>query len=469
MKTLRYMMLMLMALLTLTACDDDDDAAGSTPMAINAVYLQDPDSNVPSRPVDFVRLGQLIRIEGSGFTGLKKIYINGYDTYFNNALMTDNNVWVTVNANTPVADADEEARNTIRLVKDNTELVYAFTIRAASPSISSVDNTLPMPGETVRVEGTNLQEITLITLPGGIQVTDGIVSDEDGKWFTFTMPSGVQESGSITAEGANGTAISPAYFNNNSCYIINFDGLGEQGGWTATFGAEDLTDDPLNTGRGKVVQLIPDSYLAENGSVGANVSNIKGWWTAGNDSNLDDWNRMTAYIPATTPVSELALQFDIYCPEPWNLSGQLEITLQNNLSNYGWGSACTQPSGEYLNQAYAWVPWMDDETGENIGAFQTDGWKTVTVPLTKFGNYSAENTAATLQTVIDDRNAGSYRNFGFLFCNSDLTFSDDIVYPSSPFSLKIYLDNFRIVPNASKVVSDFPDEDEDATEDTVTQ
>ncbi len=459
MKTLRYIMYVLMAVLTLSACSDDD-SSGSATMTINRIFLEDVESSVPDREVTFARLGQLIRIEGSGFTGLRKIYINGYDTYFNNALLTDNNVWVTLNSKTPVADADESVRNTIQLVKDNAQLTYEFTIRASSPTITGVDNTLPQVGELITVTGTNLQEITSVTLPGGVVVTDGITSDEDGEWFAFTMPSGVTSSGAITCVGANGTAISPDYFNNMNCYIINFDGLGEQGGWSATFTSDDLVDDPLNSGRGKVVQLIPDSYLAENGAVSAGVSNIKGWWTAGNDAATDDWNRMTSYIPAETLVSDLALQFDIYCPEAWNLTGQLEITLQNNLSTYGWGSAGTRPSDEYINQAYAWVPWMDESTGENTGAFQTTGWTTITVPLSKFGNYSGEGDTHTFQDVIDDRNAGSYRNFGFMFCNSDVTFSDDIAYPASACSLKIYLDNFRIVPNNSVTVSDYPEDEE---------
>lgn len=50
--------------------------------------------------------------EGSGFSGLKRIYVNGYETYFNNALMTDNNVWVTLNAATPVEKANVSVRNT---------------------------------------------------------------------------------------------------------------------------------------------------------------------------------------------------------------------------------------------------------------------------------------------------------------------------------------------------------------------
>ncbi len=438
----------------LTACSDDDNGSGA-PLAINKVYLEDvnaPDS-VYDREVTFARLGQLIRIEGSGFTGLKKIYINGYDTYFNNALLTDNNVWVTLNAKTPVDKAEESVRNTITLVKDNGQLTYSFTVRAASPSVTSVDNTLPQPGETVTVYGANLQETSKVTLPGGIEVTTAITNDPDGEWYSFAMPAGVTASGSITSEGANGTAVTPAYFNNNDCFVINFDGKGEQGSWSATFSADDLVDDPLGSGRGKVCMVLPQSVLDAGGLLAG--ANAKGFWTAGNGNANDDWNRMTTFIPGRTPVDSVALQFDVYVPEDWNGSGQIEITLQNNLANYGYGSAGTKYSSTYLNQAYAWVPWLDRTTGA-AAPYNTGGhWKTVTLPLSLFGNYTDSSTAWTFQNVIDDRNAGSYRNFGFLFVNPDLTFDETHVYAAQDFKQKIYVDNFRIVPCTAITVSDY--------------
>lgn len=446
-----------------TACSDDDDNNQSATMTINKIYLETTDAEDENydREVDFARLGQTLRIEGSGFTGLKKIYVNSYETYFNNALMTDNNVWVTLNSKTPVAKADESVRNTITFIKDNTQTVHQFTIRAAAPNISGIDNTLPMTGETVKITGTNLDGTTKITLPDGTEITDGIVNDEEeGEWVSFTMPSGVAAvSGSITTEGANGTAISPAYFNNNDCYVINFDGKGVQGGWSATFSADDLVDDPLNSGRGKVVQIIPESYLAENpDGVKAGVASIKGFWTAGNDNADDDWNRMTQFIPGTTPADSVALQFDVYCPEPWESTGQIEITLQNNLSNYGYGSGCTQYNKDYLTQGYAWVPWLNRETGKAEAFTTGERWQTITIPLSEFGRYTNNETAWTFQNVIDDKNGGSYKNFGILFCNPDLKWNTDLEdadFPARNFNQKIYLDNFRIVPITAVSVSDF--------------
>ena len=458
MNTIKYFWTLCLALLAFgfIACSDDDNSQ-STPMSISQVYLENVNDTVnKDRPVDFARLGQLIRIEGSGFTGLKKILINGYDTYFNNALMTDNNVWVTLNADTPVEKADETVRNTITLVKDATQLVYSFTIRAAAPTITSVDNTLPKAGETVTVYGSNLQETAKVILPDGTEITSGIMNDEEGKYYSFVMPKDIEQAGSITSEGANGTAVTPAYFNEFRCFITDFDGKGELGSWSATYSADDLVDDPLATGRGKVAMLVPHVKL-DAGGLDAG-SNALLWATAGNDNPNDDWTaRMFSVIPGNTPAGDVAIQFDIYVPEPWDLSGQLEISLQNNLSNYGYGSGCTQYSSQYMNTATVWVPWLNED-GTHTPFTTGSRWQTITIPMTAFGNYDpAEAPDVTFQKICEDRNSGSYRNFLFLFVNSDLEYSDDIIYKSSLFTQKIYIDNLRVVPTASMTVSDFKD------------
>lgn len=480
MKTTKYFwtLCLLFAAFSFVACSDDDNGNSdelrpSTSMTIDKVFLQDVKSNVPDREVTFARLGQLIRIQGSGFSGLRKVLINGYETYFNNALMTDKNIWVQLKKETPIADADDEVRNTITLIKKNGEmLVYDFIIMASSPSITSVDNTLPKHGETVTVYGDNLQETTLVTLPDGTTITEeDIISDEDGEYYSFEVPGSADLSvaGSITSVGANGTAKTPEYFNDNNCYILNFDGLGSMGSWSATYGTDDLVDDPLNTGRGKVCMLIPQSKL-DDGGVDAGSNSLL-WATAGNDEPTDDWtSRMYEFIPEETLASDVAIQFDIYVPGEWFESGQLEFSLQNNLSNYGYGSACTKFSSQYINTAAVWVPWLNEDG--TTTPFTTGGrWQTITLPLSKFGNYNPDTatkdadkaTAAetTFQKVCEDRNSGSYRNFLMLFVNADLEFSEDKIFASSTFSQPIYIDNIRVVNIKSIPVSDFDDEEEE--------
>lgn len=461
MKKLKYIWLLCLAFLSVgfIACNEDDKYfdkdAQNTPITISKIYLEDAESSVTDREVSFARLGQIIRIEGSGFYGMKTIYVNGYNTYFNRTYVSDKSMLLQLNSKTPIADAKESERNIIRFVKDGAEASYAFTIRAAAPTVSSIDNTLPQAGEKVIVYGTNLHETAKAVLPGGIEVTE-ITNDEDGEWYSFIMPANVTESGSITSEGANGTAVTPACFNNNDCYIINFDGKGAQGEWDATYKPDDLVDDPLNSGRGKVAMLIPQSRLDEGGVKAG--ERALAWFTAGNEESTDDWTRMTDFIPGETQAGQVALQFDAYIPEAWNGTGQMEITLQNNLSNYGYGSTeTTFTTNIAYPTAMVWVPWLVDGKVEPYTTGER--WVTITIPLTKFGKYSDEGGSHTFAEVIADRNAGKYRNFGFLFCNSDLKYSDELTLEASNSTQKIYVDNFRIVPNASVTVSDYPDEE----------
>lgn len=204
MKSLKYIWLTAIVLLSVgfASCDKDDeyfdDKYQGRKIVIEKVFLEDVESSVPDREVTFARLGQMIRLEGHGFMGMKKVYINGYETYFNRAYVSDNSMLVTLNTKTPITNADENVRNTIRLVKDRTETIYEFEIRAAFPSITSVSNTLPGAGQKVTVYGSSLHETYLITLPGGIEVTDNIENDPDGEWYSFVMPSGVSQAGCIT-------------------------------------------------------------------------------------------------------------------------------------------------------------------------------------------------------------------------------------------------------------------------------
>lgn len=92
--------------------------------------------------------------------------------------------------------------------------------------------------------------------------------------------------------GANGTAKTPTYFNDFGDFITDFDGKGELGSWSATYGTDDLVDDPLNSGRGKVALLAPLSVL-DTGGLDAG-GNAKYWATAGNDNANDDWSACMA-------------------------------------------------------------------------------------------------------------------------------------------------------------------------------
>jgi hypothetical protein len=286
------------------------------------------------------------------------------------------------------------------------------------------------------------------------------------------MPSGVTEGGHITAEGANGTSQSPDYFNNTYGMIINFDGTGTQGYWGSTnkdedgnikagvsmIYPEDLVDDPLGTGRGKCFQVVPDRLLNVEGGIMKGKSRVTECWTAGTGNDEEDWTRMTPHISATAPLTEVALQFDLYIPSAWSTTGQIQICLINN---YNW-AGYTSDDNNKSNLTYFYIPWV---SGGTVVPFMTDGWQTITIPLSSFAKYKAaiedkEVADPTFQTVIDDRNAATYKNFGIGFVNADFTM-DKIEHKSTAFTgPKMYIDNVRIVPCKTVTISDYPEDEE---------
>lgn len=427
-----------------TSCDNSDSAGGT--ITVSKVFLEDVNSSVPDREVTFARLGQALRIEGSGFTGLRKVYINGYSTYFNVVFVSDNSMLINVSADTPVLDADPAERNTIRFVNDNSETIFKFDIRASKPAITSISNTMPKAGEIITVYGTGLTEVSKVTFPGNIDVTTGITSDEEGESFTVVVPNGVSDNGgSIFAQSSNGGVYSPAYFNFKKGILLNFDGQGTQGSWSTTsmILPTDLESAALGTGnvsQGKYVPHRP-SRIA---SYDAGKNRLSEVWTAGN--GVDNWrSQLTPYIPASTPLDKVALQFEVYVPDAWKDSGFLKICMVNNFNG-----------GEWTGAVYNYVPWIVD--GKSV-AFQTTGWTTVTIPLNKFYAWSKE--AFTFETVLAYREAATYQNFGFYFENSDIKLSNvtgsasEIEFPSKATSVKVYTDNWRIVSLDTPVYNDF--------------
>ncbi len=455
-KVLSILLTVFICTSTFTACDDDDKSS-STEMNITGIYLEDASSNIPDRKVDFARLGQLIRIEGSGFTGLKRVYVNGYSCYFNPVYVSENSFLVSVSKDVPTTTAEESERNKIKLVKDGTELTYDFTIRASAPSITNISNTLPKAGETIFVYGEGLQEVSKVTFPGGITVegADRIFSDEDGKFFTVVVPEGITESGYLSIECANGGAYSPSYFNYTKGIILDFDTDGQQGSWgsdASMIFPEDLVNDPLNTGRGKCVVLPASKQIP----VAAGKNRTAEVWTAGN--GVDDWTPATRGISATTNVSQCGIQFDIYVPEsnPWSGSGFIKVCLVNGLNGGEWASSDNK-------DCYNYVPWIVD--GKAV-PFYTSGWQTVTVPFSKFYicSTNANLSDLTYQFILDRRANASYYNFGFYFENSDITLDkitgnsadEKTEFISTATSVQIYIDNVRIVPLNTPEYTDFP-------------
>lgn len=432
-----------MILVITAGCSDDDSQGGA--ISIDAVYLQDVNSDVPDRQVDFARLGQLLRIEGSGLSSIKTAFINGYQTSFNPVYLSETSMLLRVSGDTPTLEAEENVRNTIRLVNNSNEVVIPFEIRDSAPTITRISHTMPKAGEQITVYGTGLIEISSVTFPGGVVVTEGLRFDEeDGEFFTVTVPEGVSaEGGSLLIQSANGMAYSPSYFNFKNGLILNFDGAGTLGEFGNTITQDQLQSDLIGQGTTSQGNYVPHRPMGID-FFEAGRNRVSEVFTSGETS----WrSQFGAVIPLNTPADEVAFQFDIYVPEPWENSGYLKILLINNFNG-----------GEWSGALYNYVPWLID--GE-VEAFETEGWTTITIPFSDF--YSFTEDDATFEDVIAVREAANFKNFGFFFENSDVNLSDvtgtssDVTFPSSETSVQVYTDNWRVVPLETPVINDFPE------------
>ncbi len=414
------------------SCENNDDKATSAPVKITKVYLEDAQSSVPDREVTFARLGQTIRLEGSGFTGVTKVYINGYDNYFNPVFVTDNSMWITISQDVPTIDAPEDVRNTIRVVKSASNFfVFPFEIRSAAPTITSISHTMPKTGDKITIYGTGLQGITSITFPGNVVVTDGIISDnEKGEFCIVTVPEGVSDDGgSLLVIGANGGTYSPACFNFKKGVFHDFDNVNNYS-WAS--GIDDagtpLTELIPNSGEGPKSQGGYQCFNKNGDTIAANVD-IRYW------TNSSSWpSALLSVIPASTSTSDCGVQMDIYVEGVWN-SGVIRMVMADG---YGTDRYCM-----------IYRPWY---VNEKVVPFQNPGcWFTVTLPFSLSEDYEGKTFGDVVNSMVN----ATYKQSGPWFHNIGVT---DVFDPVAT-TVKVYFDNLRVVPLNTPTYSDFPDEE----------
>ena len=426
---LNYLLLfgLIAALVPFNSCKDDNDNGGdSSAPVIKAVYLEDANSSVPDRKVEFARLGQTIRLEGESFLGVDKVFLNGYEILFNPALMTNTSMWFQISNKVPTIDAPADVHNKIRLEKGSQFCVYDFEIRAAAPSITSISHTMPQAGDRIKVYGNGLQQITSVTFPGNKIVTDGIVSDnEEGKFFEVTVPSGVSdEGGSIYAVGVNGGVYSPACFNYKKGLLHNFDDV-QNYAWGKGIDNTALTAVIPATGNGPKSQ---GGYQVFNST--GNLSDDQRFWL-----NSENLMPIMNAIPSSISADECGIQMDIYVEGAWN-SGLIRFAMADG---YGETKYCML---YYPNSPSSFDPSLFDNP---------KCWFTITFPFGSGKDFAGKMYA----DVIAQMNDAPYKQIGPWLDNNDR--GSEKIFTPAPATETVYFDNIRIVPLTKPAYSDYPD------------
>ncbi|MBK6932285.1 MAG: IPT/TIG domain-containing protein [Saprospirales bacterium] len=265
-----------------------------------------------------------------------------------------------VKVNIPVGTAS----GVITLVAKNGDEVPSAQSLNILPSTSATITAMPIqakPGELINIEGVNLDEVTEVVFPGNVAAT--MYGLKSAALIQVVVPINAKKGvGTLTLITVNNEQIISPPINiqgvdpvaDPALVFFNFDNLGLW--WGDTGGPE---NDPALT-------LDGSNYYRAN-------KDCNGWtgffWRNGA-------NNFPGAIIGTN-VANYNLKFDVNVLEPIT-GGEFAWRLKGS-------------SGDFW---YRWKPW------ESSGSYKTDGWITVSVPLTAFSD--GANSIADLNTITED-------------------------------------------------------------------
>jgi hypothetical protein len=229
------------------------------------------------------------------------------------------------------------------------------------PEIFAISNANPSQGDLIRVYGKNLNGVSSFSF--GSKVITTFTEDPDGSYVEFVAPDKWSyTSGPVTIVSTYGTVSTPYDINTQNDkwlgLLANFE-------WGDYFGYHWWGD--ISLAFGPVADF--------NGSMGTNNSMYVYFNTPVLDAGaskyapLGNSNTGNKWIPLANmsdPVENWGLQFEISVANPWD-GGTLYIR--------------TEFAGDTYVARYE--PWKIPGSNKTL-AYKTEGWQTVTIPLSEF-------------------------------------------------------------------------------------
>jgi hypothetical protein len=233
----------------------------------------------------------------------------------------------------------------------------------ATPTITGVSNENANTGDSVYVYGTYLKGIQTFTF-SGVTITS-FVTSSDASFVAFELPS-LSQSGPASITTAYGTATT--VYDVNNVYNVKYVGSATTGvlanmEWGNAFGWQWWGGSRLSVvSNGGWISDCPEM----TGNTGMFIS-IKDGPLAAGTSNSEIPIGDALWMPAANSndtVGNWALKFEMNIPNSWN-GGSLRIQ--------------TGFTDSYIA---LYEPWKTSSTATS--AYTTKGWRTVTIPLSRF-------------------------------------------------------------------------------------
>jgi len=209
----------------LSSCSDNLEAPSTNPPVITSVAASVSDAvGTPSdlSPITQGYANNMYIIRGSGFTTTEKIYFNETSATFNPNFVTDTEIFVTIDINTPYANASDE----IKVVTKYGTATFHFVVAPPAPIISSVNPINAADGSEIVIKGNYY--LNPVVKVGTLTAT--VVSSTLTE-IHATLPTGSQMN-KVSVTTISGTAtyssqIGTAFYDDTFYYGMTAGGWGE--------------------------------------------------------------------------------------------------------------------------------------------------------------------------------------------------------------------------------------------------
>jgi hypothetical protein len=391
-----YSLLLLALVALLFACTEeitgpDILAEKDGPAVINYVRVTDPEISDSLLVSAF--LGNLVAIIGDNLGDTKELWFNDQKALLNPTYVTDKSIIVNVPTTVPVVVTDE-----MRLVfSDGSELNYPFRINVPEPQISGIKSEYVPDGGTAIIYGDFFFDPMTVTFAGDVE---GSIVSLSKTEVQVVVPEGAQP-GPIKISTNFGTQESGFLFRDDRNILLDFDTKIHET-WTARIGYEDVPGvSPIS---GNFAYFQSESH---------------GAWQWVNEMTMQYWApRGRGDVPvAKGLVSDLVFKMEVNVPMEWK-SVRMEIFFAPSSEDHGRDVSSTAMA--------RWQPWKD-------GPYTTDGWQTLSIPLSDFV-YNKDDSDDNPTAKLDD--VSNLANITIMLFGP----ADD----SNP--VLIAFDNVRVVP-----------------------
>lgn len=333
-----------------TSCEKDDtDNIPSDIGDPQIHFIRSTDAAAADSLLTGAFMGSLIAIVGEDLRYTREIWFNDQQASLSPTYVTNETILVNVPSSVPV-----EVNNQMRLVFANgEELTYEFFVNVPAPRLTKIKSEYVETGDVAVLYGDFFFEPVTVTFPGGVT---GTVSILEKTRMEVIVPDGTT-SGEITVSTNFGTVTSDFLFRDDRNVIVNFDDMRSRS-WNSPIAENGMGDfAPCsggytffkweNVGAWQWVNELNMMYIAEDGDTGRGNIPI---------------------FPSNANVNDWGIRFEINVGFEWR-----EIPLEIFFAKFGDDHGRDVPV-----PLTRWKPWETD------GIYQTDGWETVTIPLSEF-------------------------------------------------------------------------------------